>query len=133
MGLKAIARLAPVRLQAHFTAGEAADTPIFVADQDYEVLEVRETHDTAGASSTTADVVIATSGTAPASGTTVLSSALALDSTANTPVTSTLTTTVLNRFINKDSQLSMNFTGTVTAYQGVICVVLKPVRTNTDY
>jgi len=62
-----------------------------------------------------------------------LSSTLALDSTANTPVQSTLTATLANRKMDKGEQLSLNYTGTVTAYEGSVHVVLKPIRTNTTY
>jgi len=79
------------------------------------------------------DVGIAASGTAPASLTTALDSALALDSTANTPVQSTLTSTLANRKMDRGDQLSLNYTGTVTAYEGSVHVVLKPIRTNTTY
>jgi len=133
MGIKAIARLAPVHVAYTISAGEAADTCIFVADQDYEIVDVRECHSTAGAGSTTLDVGVAASGTAPASLTTAISSALALDSTANTPVQSTLTSTVANRKLDKGEQIALKYTGTVTAYEGAVHIVLKPVRTNTTY
>ena len=133
MGIKAIARLAPVHVVYTISAGEAADTGIFVADQDYQIMDVREVHSTAGASSTTLDVGIAASGTAPASLTTALSSTLAIDSTANTPVQSTLTSTLANRKMDRGDQLSLNWTGTVTAYEGAVHIVLKPIRTNTTY
>jgi hypothetical protein len=133
MGIKAIARLAPVHVVYTISAGEAADIGIFVADQDYEIMDVRECHSIAGASSTTLDIGIASSGTAPASLTTALSSTLALDSTANTPVQSTLTATLANRKMDKGEQLSLNYTGTVTAYEGSVHIVLKPIRTNTTY
>ena len=96
-------------------------------------MDVRETHSTAGASSTTLDVGVAASGTAPGSLTTAISSALALDSTANTPVQSTLTSTVANRLLDRGEQLALNYTGTVTAYEGAVHIVLRPVRTNTTY
>ena len=37
MGIKAIAKLAPVHVVYTISAGEAADIGIFVADQDYEI------------------------------------------------------------------------------------------------
>ena len=107
MGIKAIAKLAPVHVVYTISAG--------------------------GASSTTLDVGVAASGTAPASLTTALSAALALDSTANTPVQSTLTSTAANRLLDRGEQLALNYTGTVTAYEGAVHIVLRPVRTNTTY
>ena len=133
MGIKAIAKLAPVHVVYTISAGEAADTAIFVADQDYEIMDVRECHSTAGASSTTLDIGVAASCTAPASLTTAISSALALDSTANTPVQSTLTATAANRLIDRGEQIALNYTGTGTADEGAVHIVLKPVRTNTTY
>ena len=133
MGLKAVAKLAPVLVQYRTSAGEAADVHIFVADQDYEIMDVRETHSTAGASSTTLDVGISASGTAPASLTTALSSAFALDSTVNVPVQATLTSTVANLLIDKGEQLSVNITGTVTSLECSVSVILKPVRNNYTY
>ena len=133
MGIKAIARLAAVHIPYTISAGEAADCQIFVADQDYEILDVRETHSIAGASSSTLDVGISASGTAPASLTTSLSSTFALDSTVNTPVQATLTSTLANRNVDKGEQISLNWTGTVSAYEGAVHIVLKPIRTNTTY
>ena len=133
MGIKAIARLAAVHIPYTISAGEAADCQIFVADQDYEILDVRETHSIAGASSSTLDVGISASGTAPASLTTSLSSTFALDSTVNTPVQATLTSTLAARKMDKGDQISLNFTGTVSAYEGAVHIVLNPIRTNTTY
>ena len=133
MGIKAIARLAPVHVAYTISAGEAADCQIFVADQDYEIMDVRETHSIAGASSTTLDVGVSASGTAAASLTTALSSTFSIDSTADTPVQATLTSTLANRRVDKGEQISLNFTGTVTAYEGAVHIVLKPVRTNSTY
>ena len=133
MGIKAIARLAPVHVAYTISAGEAADCQIFVADQDYEIMDVRETHSIAGASSSTLDVGVSASGTAAASLTTALSSTFSIDSTADTPVQATLTSTLANRRVDKGEQISLNFTGTVTAYEGAVHIVLKPVRTNYTY
>ena len=134
MGIKAIGRFAPVHVVYTISAGEAADKQIFVADQDYEIVEVRETHTTAGASSSTLDVGVAASGTAAASLTTALGSTFALDSTADTPVTGTLTSTLANRNVDKGEQIALNYTGTVTNYEGALHIVLNPVRNrNTNY
>ena len=133
MGLKAVAKLAPVLVQYRTSAGEAVDVHIFVADRDYEIMDVRETHSVAGASSSTLDVGISASATAPASLTTALSSAFALDSTVNVPVQATLTSTVANLLIDKGEQLSVNITGTVTSLECSVSVILKPVRNNYTY
>jgi hypothetical protein len=96
-------------------------------------MDVRETHSVAGASSSTLDVGISASATAPASLTTALSSAFALDSTVNVPVQATLTSTVANLLIDKGEQLSVNITGTVTSLECSVSVILKPVRNNYTY
>jgi len=133
MGIKAIAKLAPVHIPYTISAGEAADCQIFVADQDYEVMDVRETHSIAGASSSTVSVQIASSGTAPGSSVNTQETAFALDSTVNTPVQATLSSTLSARKMDKGEQISLNFSGTVSAYEGAIHIVLKPIRTNTTY
>jgi hypothetical protein len=48
-------------------------------------------------------------------------------------VQSTLTSTLSARKMDKGEQLSLNYTGTVTAYEGSVHIVLKPIRTNTSY
>ena len=133
MGIKAIARLAAVHIPYTISAGEAADCQIFVADQDYEIMDVRETHSIVGAGSSTLDVGVSASGTAPASLTTALSSTFALDSTVNVPVQATLPSTLATRKVDKGEQISLNWTGTVSAYEGAVHIVLKPIRTNYTY
>jgi len=133
MGLKAVAKLAPVLVQYRTSAGEAADVHIFVADRDYEIMDVRETHSVVGAGSSTLDLGVSASGTAPASLTTALSSTFALDSTVNVPVQATLTSTAANRLMDKGEQLSVNITGTVTSLECSVSVILKPIRNNYTY
>ena len=133
MSFKAVAKHAPVIITAHFTAGEAADKQFFVADRDYEVVEVIEVHRVAGAASSTLDVNRCASGTAAASGTTVLASDFATDSTADTPVhkhvgNGGLATTVAARTLSRGQSLAADFTGTITAYEGVVQVLLKPIH-----
>ena len=133
MSFKAVANHAPVIVTCHFTAGEAADKQFFVADRAYEVMEVVEVHRVAGAASSTGDLKKCASGTAAASGTSVLASTFALDSTADTPVhkhvaNGGLSTTAGVTSIARGDSLAVDVTGTVTAYEGVFQVVLKPVR-----
>ena len=45
----------------------------------------------------------------------------------------TLTSTLAARKMDKGEQISLNFTGTVSAYEGAVHIVLKPIRTNTTY
>lgn len=102
---------------------------------EYEIVEALETHTVAGSdgSAVTADVVKAAAGTAPGSGTSMLSSTFNLKSTANTPVDkikgSGLATTQVARIIRSGQQLGINFGGTLTALAGcAITVVLKTTR-----
>lgn len=133
-GFKAVARLAPVVVTAHFTAGEAVDKQVFTADRDYYLEEVIETH-VATASSATAMIERCASGTAPASGTDLLASTFALDSTANTPVYKTrsgggvLSSGAAN-LIRRGQSLAVDFTGTLTNYEGVFVFVLRPKGNN---
>lgn len=134
MGMKQVANRAPVIITAPvIAAASIVDAPVFVADRDYELLEVRETHSVAGAASSTLQIRHAASGTAPASGTALLNAALALDSTANTPVRGTLTTTLADLQIARGRSIALDFTGTVTAYVGVVQLVLQPTRQNVQH
>ena len=49
------------------------------------------------------------------------------------PVQATLTSTLANRKVDKGEQISLNWTGTVSAYEGAVHIVLKPIRTNYTY
>lgn len=132
MGLKAIAQHAPVIFSRHWTAGEAADSHIFTADRGYELLEVNEVHRVAGAGSTTLMIEKAPSGTAPGSGTDLLGTAFATDSTADTPVHKTaagggLVASKVSRTLARGDSLVADFTGTMTAYEGGVTIVLRPL------
>lgn len=122
-----------VRLVHHVTAGEAQDTQVFVADQDYQLVAVFESHRVAGAASSTLMLERCASGTAPGSGVDLLASTFALDSTADTPVQATLTTTRENRIIRAGQQIGFDYTGTVSAYEGTVTMVLAPLRRPTLY
>lgn len=111
-------------------AGNAVDTWVFLADADYEVVGVRTIPTVAGTDvgAVTADVVKASGTTAVASGTTVLSATIDLKGTANTLITSTLTSTAANKRLASGDRLGVNFTGTLTAAVGLIQVNLKRVQ-----
>lgn len=117
-------------------AGAQTDRSFFIADRDYEVVAVRENHSVAGAASSTLDIKKCTGTTAPASGDTILSSTFALDSTVNTTVAkvegSGLVSTRATRRITAGDRLAYDFTGTVTAYIGVVQVHLRPINSSND-
>ena len=131
--LRKFANQAPVIFSAHFTAGEAADKQVFTADRDYELLEIIEVHRIAGAASSTAMIEKTPSGTAPGSGTDLHGTAFAADSTADTPVHKTvsnggLVAAFTTRLIKRGQSLAVDFTGTVTAYEGAFTFVLRPTN-----
>lgn len=103
-----------------------ADCDLFIADTDYEIVCVEESHGTAGSDggAVTLDVKKATGTTAIASGTTMLASTFNLKSTANTPVRKNLsggglTLTLANRRLARGNRLGLDFSGTLTALANV--------------
>jgi hypothetical protein len=116
------------------------DTAIFVADDDYELVEARESHVTAGSDggAVTLDVVKAASGTAVGSGTSMLASTFSLKSTAATPVAKsdalgTTSRTEANRQITKGDTVYADHTGTATAVAGgCLTLVFKRTRKTLD-
>lgn len=121
----------PVMFRLYGTVPQTAGNwtaPFFIADRPYYVLSVTERHETAGsdAGAVTAMLKVVPSGTAPSSGTDVLSAGLNLKSTANTNQSGTLLTTAGARTLDIGDALSFITTGTLTALAGVtISVVLR--------
>lgn len=132
---KSVAALAPIRLTYVQTAaaGTAPDAFIFVnptgSGEYFEVVEASSIYDVAGGASAAADLKIAPSGTALASGTTALSAAFDLTLTARTPRVATLTSTAANRIIKPGDSLAVDTSGTLTGLTGlVVQVTLRPNR-----
>lgn len=107
-----------------FTALSPADQPLFVAGNNLRLREVREVHSVVAASATL-QLRKCTSGTAPASGTALLTAALAADSTVNIPVSGTLVTTAGVQEFKPGDFLALDASGTLTDYQGAITVVFE--------
>ncbi len=112
------------------TAATAANwtAPFFIADRPYYLISITERHETAGSNggAVTAMLKNVPSGTAPASGTDMLSAGLNLKSTANTNQSGTVSTVAGARTIDTGESLSMITTGTLTDLAGVtISVVLR--------
>lgn len=104
--------------------------PFFIAQRDYYLVSVTERHEVAGsdAGAVTMNLYKVPSGTAPASGTAMLSSGFNLKATADTNQTGTLVTTAGGLTIPRGYALSFITSGTLTAVQGVTAsVVLKAV------
>ena len=135
MGIKAIARLAPILVQFRHPLGgtDAQDVHIFVADRDYEIMDVWEFHNANGGSGCTLALGGSASGTAPASLTSALSSTFSIESTNNVPVQATLSSTLSDRVVNRGEHLSVALTGTITSYEGGLSIILKPIRNNPSY
>lgn len=116
-------------------AGAQANGPCFIADGDYEIVNVMEVHSVAGNAASTLDIKKCTGTQAPTAGTSVLTSTFAIDSTANTVVTknlaSGLTTTQATRRITTGDRLAAIWAGTVTGYVGTFQVNLKKIQSAT--
>lgn len=134
MGFKAVANHAPVVL-SYVNESTAADRILFVADRNYEVVTVAESHSVVAASATL-DIKKAASGVAPASGTTILAAVFAADSTINIPVIKRAgvgEALTAARFIAPGDVLALDVTGTLTGYLGSITIVLKPLPNLDQY
>lgn len=124
----------PVMVRLYDTTAQTAvnyTAPFFIANRSYKVIQVIERHEAAGtdAGSVTLQLVKVPSGTAPGSGTNILSAGINLKATANTNQTITsLTSTKINqdtssRLVSGDA-LSLSSSGTLTALKGVTVYVL---------
>lgn len=137
MQAQAAAFKAPVRVPVVYGANAAIlDGFVFVAaDADYELVCVSEAHDVAAndVGAVTLDVVKCAAGTSVASGTSLLVSTFDLKSTADTPVTKTVSNGGIaqaqsSRQILQGESVAFNFTGTLTTLTGVaVTVTLNPV------
>lgn len=114
----------------HTLPGAAAATganygAFLVVPQACRVVRFVEVHRTAGtdASAVTVDLEKLTSGTAEGSGSSVLSAALSLKSTANTPQEGTITSTNANRTLADGDRLALKDSGTLTAVADVTVMV----------
>jgi len=102
---------------ANFTA------PFFIANRSYQILEVIERHEVAGSDGGAVTIMLkkVPSGTAPASGSDVLTAGLSLKATANINQTGTIGQ--IDTLVAGDA-LSLVTTGTLTALVGVTFYVL---------
>ena len=127
-------RLVPVVLATNAAVLTAPDTAAFISDARYELVRVDSCQSTAGTGgAATLDIKKASGTTAPASGTSMLTTTFNLENTANTVVSKTisnggLSTTQSTRQIASGDRICLDFTGTLTSLTGV-CVTLwlKPL------
>lgn len=102
-------------------------TPFFIANRSYLVLEITERHETAGTDGGSVTLMLkkVPSGTAPASGTDMLSAGMSLKTTANTNQNGTIGTV---KTVSDGDSLSLVTTGTLTDLVGVtVSILLKAI------
>lgn len=104
----------------------SVDNYLYTFSRPGKIVDARINLTVAGsdAGAVTLDLKKCPSGTAPASGTSVLASTFNLKSTAATPVAGTLTATQSVRLFEAGDSLSLDFTGTLTALVGVLTLTI---------
>jgi len=107
---------------------------IFTTRHPIEIMRITEVHSVAGndAGSVTLDVKKVPSGTAIASGVTLLSSTFSLKSTANTPVIKEGVSLSINRQLKENDSIGLVSSGTLTTLSGV-CVTIYYKELNSGY
>lgn len=103
------------------------DTPVFIADDAYQVVKINEVHSVVGGGSAAVTVKKCTGTTAPASGTAMHASAIDLTATINTNISPTLVATTSTLTLAAGDKVSLDFSGTLTGLVGVITINLKRV------
>ncbi len=107
--------------------GDLVDTQFWIANEPCIVTSITEVHSTAGTSTPTLDVKKCTTTQAAASGTSLLTTAFATDSTINVPVTGVLAATASTLRLDPGDRLAIDFTGTTTLAGVVVTVTLQPI------
>jgi hypothetical protein len=105
----------------------SVDNFAFTFSRPAKIVDARINLEVAGSDggAVTLDLKKCASGTAAASGTSVLASTLNLKSTARTPVAATLTATDSTRLFQAGDSISLDFTGTLTALVGVLTLTFQ--------
>jgi hypothetical protein len=96
-------------------------TCFFIAPTAMELVEITERHETAGSDGSAVTTMLkkVASGTAPASGTDMLSAGINMKAIANTNQNGSLHATLANRQLAAGDALALVLTGTPTALVGV--------------
>lgn len=127
-------------LVAAHVRNETTPIPIFVCPRGsrFVIRELSEVHNAASSAGATAVVRRATSGTAPGSGTLVMSGSFALDSTVNTPQYATLSNgdaglgeTDGENIVESGETLWVIPSGTMGSYNGRVVVSLVELSPRT--
>lgn len=105
--------------------GSLATMAFHLANRPMTVQKVMAVWSAAGtdAGAVTIDITKDTSTNAPGAGTSILSAALSVKTTANTVATPALTATAATKLMAAGDRLSIKYTGTLTALAGMVVVV----------
>lgn len=120
-----------LHVSQNIPAGAAAadyDGRMFIANESWEVVEIREVHQTLGTDTGAVSLQVnkVPSGTALASGTSMLATAFDLKASINVPRTGALTTTAADLQLAAGDSIGLETAGTLTAVDGVtVQVVLR--------
>ncbi len=115
--------------------GSIATQNFFQANRDFRITGVRAVWSAAGtdAGTVTIDVTHETSTTAAGSGSSILSAALSVKTTANTPAAPALTATTSRLTMRAGDRLTMKLAGTPTALAGLVVIVYMESLSRTGY
>jgi len=106
----------------------ATDGTIFICDRGYKLLSYEVVYAAAAGAALTLDLKKCTGTTAPASGTSMLSGTVNLNSTINTVISAGLSTTAANLRLADGDRLCHDFSSTIGSLAGAVAVaVLRPV------
>jgi len=110
-----------------FLITSATDANVFVADRPYQLMKVRTAYAAAAGGALTLDIKKCSGTTAPASGTTMLSGTINLNSSINTVISTTPSATVADTKVATGDRIAFDFTGSIGSLAGcVVTLVLRP-------
>lgn len=117
-----------VTFQVPVKGSGVGNQSFFISPDHFIVEKITACWTTAGAASSSLKITKASGTTAPASGTDLHSTGIALDGAADTVNAPTLTATKAELRLKPNDRLCAEFTGTVTALEGLnVTVYLAPV------
>lgn len=95
----------------------------FIADFDLEIIAAQASYKAAAGSVAAVDIYKLTTGQAKASGVTVLTGTFDLNTTVETPIRKTATTTRANRILKQGDRLALIESGTLTSLNNLTVIV----------
>lgn len=121
----------PIMHVLHGTAAAVSAnylTPFFIANRPYQVVSVTVRYEVASSAAETFNLVKVPSGTAPASGTDLLTTEIALNGTANTNISGAISTVTGVAILSTGDALALETSGTPTDCSGLtLSVLLKAI------